>query len=61
MLIRSDHFSTEQPNKYDDQINLCASMPTAAFNLERHSSVQEPPGEKAGSDFKGNSTPLPAS
>lgn len=53
MLIRSNHFSAEQPNKYDDQINLCASMPTAAFNLERPGSVQEPPREKAGSDFDG--------
>lgn len=56
MLIRSNHFSTEQPDRYDDQINPCASMPMAARTLESQSALREPPGEKADSDSQGRST-----
>jgi hypothetical protein len=34
MLLMSNCFSAEQLNKYDNQINLCALMVGAAFNLE---------------------------
>lgn len=45
MLIRSNHFSAEQPNKYDDPINLCASTPTAVFNLESGARARTARGE----------------